>query len=109
MFTEMKAQGVTYDELEFLSGVLRCTTKSWRFERNPNLETIQATLGALGWQLVPVPDVDLLLPETRAALADFADLFATDDEALASAIAAAAGMPEYNRRVMNDMANRRAA
>ena len=35
MFTEMKAQGVTYDELEFLSGVLRCTTKSWRFERNP--------------------------------------------------------------------------
>lgn len=63
VFAEMQRQNVTYDSLEWASGVLRCTIKAWRQENKPGLETIEACLGALGWALVPVPRMDRLPPE----------------------------------------------
>lgn len=68
MFAEMKRQRVSYDELEHRSGVLRCTFKSWRLEKNPGLITIEAALGALGWALVPVPQHDQLPDNIRTGL-----------------------------------------
>jgi hypothetical protein len=60
VFAEMGKQGVTYSEIEHRSGVLASSLKSWRLEKNPGLTTIEATLGALGWALVPVPRMERL-------------------------------------------------
>lgn len=68
VFGEMKRQGVTYDQLEWDSGVLRGTFKRWRVDSNPGLITIEATLGALGWALIPVPRQDMLPPALQAQL-----------------------------------------
>jgi hypothetical protein len=54
MFGEMARQRVTYQEMEFRSGVLVSTQKSWRNEKTPSFRAIEATLGALGWAFVPV-------------------------------------------------------
>jgi hypothetical protein len=53
VFAEMQRQGVTYDELEHRSGVLRSTFKAWRTNNKPGLDTLEAALGALGWALLP--------------------------------------------------------
>lgn len=68
VFGEMQRQSVTYDELEYTSGVLRCTLKAWRSENKPGLETIEAALGALGWSLVPVPSWDRVPQEIKDGL-----------------------------------------
>lgn len=60
VFAEMARQGVTYSEIEHRSGVLSSSLKSWRQEKNPGLTTIEATLGSLGWALVPVPRMERL-------------------------------------------------
>lgn len=51
VFAEMRRQAVTYDELEWRSGVLRSTFKAWRTNNKPGLDTVEAALGALGWDL----------------------------------------------------------
>lgn len=68
VFALMKDQGVTYDELEHRSGVLRSTFKAWRTHNRPGLDTIEAALGALGWAVLPVPALDKVPPEIRAGL-----------------------------------------
>lgn len=68
VFGEMKRQRVSYEELEFRAGVLRCTFKSWRAEKNPGLATIEAALGALGWALIPVPQHTRLPENIQAGL-----------------------------------------
>lgn len=73
VFAEMKAQAVTYDELEHRSGVLRSTFKAWRNHNKPGLDTIEAALGALGWSLLPVPNPDRLDPDLRADLEALVD------------------------------------
>ena len=40
VFVEMQRQGVTYDELEWRSGVLRSTFKAWRTHNRPGLESV---------------------------------------------------------------------
>ena len=60
VFAEMKRQGITYDELEYKSGVLKSTFKAWRTNNRPGLETVEAALGALGWSFLPVPCVERL-------------------------------------------------
>lgn len=73
VFAEMKRQGVTYDELEYRSGVLRSTFKAWRTHNCPSIQTVDAALGALGWVgLLPVPKPDTLPPALREELADVA-------------------------------------
>jgi transcriptional regulator with XRE-family HTH domain len=68
VFSLMKNQGVTYDELEHRSGVLRSTFKAWRTNNRPGLDTIEAALGALGWAVLPVPNSSTLPADLRADL-----------------------------------------
>jgi hypothetical protein len=68
VFAEMRRQGVTYDELEHRSGVLRSTFKAWRTNNKPGLDTIEAALGALGWSLLPVPNLSELPESVREGL-----------------------------------------
>lgn len=68
LFAEMRRQGVTYDELEHRAGVLRSTVKAYRKNNRPGLDTIEATLGALGWTVLPVPRPEMLPPQLREDL-----------------------------------------
>jgi hypothetical protein len=68
VFAEMKRQGVTYDSLEWRAGVLRSTFKAWRTNNLPGLDTISAALGALGWDVLPVPKASTLPDGLRADL-----------------------------------------
>lgn len=73
VFAEMRRQGVTYDELEHRSGVLRSTFKAWRTNNRPGLDTIEAALGALGWSVLPVPDPQTIPADLRSELQAIAD------------------------------------
>ncbi|THD38318.1 MAG: hypothetical protein E7773_00765 [Sphingomonas sp.] len=102
VFAEMKRQGVTYADLEWGAGVQITTFKAWRSDNRPGLETIEAALGALGWALVPVPNLNMLAPEDRAAVEELAGRL-RPSEILASAIQAAADFPA---RAARDRADR---
>lgn len=93
VFAEMQKQGVTYDELEWRSGVLRCTIKAWRAENKPGLETIEACLGALGWALVPVPQHERLPEHIRAGLAALNEQWGGDEPLLHHLLASACLAP----------------
>jgi hypothetical protein len=72
VFTEMQRQCRTYDEVEEGSGVLRTTLKAWRHKNKPGLDSIEAVLGFLGWDFLPVPRAKVLpaaLVEDVAAVA----------------------------------------
>jgi hypothetical protein len=97
VFAEMKRQNMTHDEMEHLSGVLRCTIKAWRTDNTPGLTSISATLGALGWALVPVPILDELPDDVSQALADIGQHFRSDQETYGAALQAAAAFPKYSR------------
>jgi len=75
VFAEMKRQAVTYDELEWESGVLRSTFKAWRTNNKPGLDTLEAALGALGWALLPVPNLDRINPHVREDLEAIAERY----------------------------------
>jgi len=79
--------------MEWVSGVLTSTLKSWRTHSQPGLATIEACLGALGWRLVPVPPLEALPPEQRDRLETLGLDFLSDDEALAVALACATSDP----------------
>lgn len=68
VFAEMKRQGVTLDELEHRSGVLRSTAKAWRTNNRPGIETMEACLGSLGYSLLPVPSPRVIPAALRADL-----------------------------------------
>jgi hypothetical protein len=68
----MKRQAVTYDWVEWRSGVLRSTLKAWRNNNRPGMDSIEAVLGSLGWSLVPVPKADVIPARLRADLEEVA-------------------------------------
>lgn len=68
IFTEMKRQNVTYDEVEAGSGVTRPTVKAWRKKNRPGLDSIEAVLGHLGFEFVPLPTARAIPPEIAAEL-----------------------------------------
>lgn len=74
VFTEMQRQNITYDEVEAGSGVNRPTIKAWRHKNKPNLESIEAVLGFLGFDFMPIPRDRVLAPEIVAALKPVAAL-----------------------------------
>ncbi len=75
VFSEMRRQLRTYDDLEAASGVRRASIKAWRHKNRPGLESLEAVLGALGWHLVAVPaHVEHLPPSVAAKLAETAAL-----------------------------------
>lgn len=98
VFAEMRRQNVTYDELEYRSGVQKSTFKAWRTHNKPGLESIQAALGALGWEFLPCPPLDALAPTVREAIARLADEHGLDDDALLTAL-----LREVARRPLNTM------
>lgn len=55
VFSEMKRQNRTYDQVAEESGVLRATIKAWRHRNSPSLENISAVLGSLNFDFVPLP------------------------------------------------------
>lgn len=90
VFAEMRRQGITYDEMEWRSGVLRSTLKSYRNEKTPSLQSIEALLGAVGWGLAPFPKLETLPPEVQAKVEEIGEHFISDESVLAAAIAAVA-------------------
>jgi len=108
VFAEMKRQRISYDELEAMSGVLRCSVKAWRAENQPGLASISAALGALGWDLVAVPQFPVLPPEAADAL-ETLGRHLRSDQAYAAALMAAASYPEHSRQYMAEQATRNLA
>lgn len=97
VFAEMKRQGVTYDELEYRAGVLKSTFKAWRTHNSPGLESMQAALGALGWEFLPIPKLDHIPAEVRAKLAEAAEMWGSEDDLLCELIAMVAHSPAIDR------------
>lgn len=73
VFAEMQRQGLTYDMVEDGSGVLRPTLKAWRYKNAPSLTNMEAVLGLLGWDFVPVPRAAVLPPEIERELRPLAE------------------------------------
>lgn len=86
IFTLMKKTGLTYQETEFRSGVLRQTIKSWRNEKVGSLRAYEAVLGTFGYRLLPCPPLDDLPEHVRDDLEAIGLHFFSDDEALAAAV-----------------------
>lgn len=82
VFALMKQQAVTYQELEFRSGVLTCSIKQWRKDNSPGLASIEAALGALGWWFVPTPQEDKIPDHIRAKIKAIAEEWTDFDEVL---------------------------
>ena len=90
VFAEMQRQGVTYDELEFRSGVLKSTFKAWRTNNRPGLETMEAALGALGWAFLPVPSLKRVPTKIRAELERLAQEWGDEERLLLALLAGVA-------------------
>lgn len=73
IFAEMRRLNVTYDEVEEGSGVLRNTMKAWRVKNKPSLESLEAVLGFLGYDFVPIPRDKIIPPHVAAELKQLAD------------------------------------
>lgn len=73
IFEELRRQGITYEETEEGSGVLKTTLKAWRHKNRPSLDSIEAVFGFLGWDFVPIPRSDRLPPDVVRALKPIAD------------------------------------
>lgn len=73
VFSEMQRQNVTYDRVEETSGVLRSTLKAWRHKNAPGLISLEAVLGSLGWDFVPVPRAGVLPEPMRSGLEALAE------------------------------------
>lgn len=102
-------QNVTLEELAWRSGLSVGTIKeyrgappkgvsegairSYRKEKVPGLQSIEALLGALGWSLCPVPPMESLPQKTRDAIDAISLDFRSDNEALASVMAQIVTMP----------------
>lgn len=93
VFQLMHDTGTTYDEVEHRSGVLRSTLKSYRLEKTPSLQSIEALLGVWGYTLVPVPPLSSLKPETLEKLDEISLDFVSDNAALAAVMARACKVP----------------
>ncbi|MBA2127176.1 hypothetical protein DLM45_13230 [Hyphomicrobium methylovorum] len=97
-FELMKRHGVSYQELEFRSGILASSVKAWRgggkLRPNvPSLASIEAALGVFGYRLVPCPPLSNLPADVREKLEEVGQHFISDDETLAAAIVAATSKP----------------
>lgn len=120
VFQLARDAGVTLDELAWRSGLLVQTIKSYRLparfdgvskgairsyrrEKTPSLQSIEALLGCFGWSLVPVPPMESLKPETRDALEAISLDFRSDNEALAAVMAQIVTIPVVPPSVLEDL------
>lgn len=72
LFSLLKANGRSYDEVAEASGILRSTLKSWRHRTAPTYSSIEACFNAIGWHFFPCPKVETLPSEIAADLARLA-------------------------------------
>lgn len=72
VFAEMARLRKTYDDVEEGSGVRRPTIKQWRRKNKPGLDSLQAVLNFLGWDLVAVPALEALPADIAGELVTFA-------------------------------------
>lgn len=86
VFAEMRRQNRTYDDVEFGSGVRRAALKAWRSKNRPSLESIEAALGFLGYDLTPIPRAAVLPPAVAAELQPIADRLGLSMEATVKAL-----------------------
>lgn len=93
VFAEMNRQGITYDELEHVSGVLRTTIKAWRTNNRPGLDTMEAVLGALGWAYLPVPRHEHLPPKVQAGLEELAQQWEGESPLICQLLATVCKVP----------------
>lgn len=93
VFELLRRQAVSYFELEMRSGVLASTFKSWRVWNKPGLESLQAVLGALGWQFLPVPPASALPADLAERVEAIAVEWGDRDEVLARLIGEVANLP----------------
>lgn len=90
VFAEMRRQSQTYDLVEAGSGVNRPTIKAWRHKNRPNLDSIEAVLGHLNFEFVPIPTARALpleIVEELRPIAERLDLTMPDAIRLAAEIA----------------------
>ena len=65
VFYEMRRQKVTYVEQAERSGLSRETLTAWRKRSKPDLESLEAALGVLGYGLIPMPLGGRQIPRRR--------------------------------------------
>lgn len=82
LYAEMQRQGVTYNDLEWKSGVHIQTFKAWRSANTPGLSSMEACLGVVGWGLVPVPRFEDVPAEVRVLLKQAAALWKDENRVL---------------------------
>lgn len=107
VFAEMRRQSITYDELEYRSGVLKSTFKAWRTNNRPGLETVEAALGALGWSFLPVPSLEHVPAKIRVELERLAKEWGDEDKlllALLSGVARSAAIEARKYRLFEKKA-----
>lgn len=97
LFTETRRQGRILDDLSEASGVLRGSIKTWRNRSQPSLPAIEACLNALGWNLTPVPAIEILPAEIAADLARVASKMKADVPEVFDAMLAVALRQQENR------------
>lgn len=73
VFASMRRLNKTYDDVEFGSGIRRAALKAWRNKNRPSLESIEAVLGYLGFDFLPIPRAKVLPPEIVAELRPIAE------------------------------------
>jgi hypothetical protein len=79
VFHEMKRRRRTYDTMEADSGVLRQTLKAWRSTVPlPRFPSVEAALGAVGWEVKALPFASTLPAGLREDLAALVAKHATE-------------------------------
>lgn len=96
VFALMREHAVTYDQLEWESGVLRSTFKAWRTSNRPGLDTIEAALGVFRYTVTAVPPADALPVSLREDLEAVAKKHGTKSLPVLEFIAAAVGRRPTN-------------
>lgn len=93
VFCLMQRENMGYAELEWRSGILLSTIKSWRNHSTPSLLSIEAVLGVFGYRLLPCPPLAGLPSDVAEQLDAIGQNFISDDAALAAMISAATAPP----------------
>lgn len=78
VFSEMQRRYLRYQDVADGSGIRLAALKAWRRKNRPSLESIEAVLGYLGYDFVPVPREGTLPPEFDRELRALAERAGVD-------------------------------
>jgi hypothetical protein len=73
MFVSIPDRAGPHVRLEEKSGVRRPALKAWRYKNYPSLQTLEAALQTLGWDLIPLPRDRVIDPDILEELRPIAD------------------------------------